>query len=123
LPVSRLYPLLALVNLLAGGFLIVATYGFGAKTTSEIGLEVSIVVMLLGVLMTYWSLGLREKVVALPLGIATTAVAVWTIIASTAFPDETAQWLVFASGCAHIGIAVVGIVVHEVIAPPARNQG
>ena len=47
------YAVLALVNLLAGGFLVVATYGFGDSTAVNIGFGLSIAVLCLGVIMGY----------------------------------------------------------------------
>jgi hypothetical protein len=47
LEAQRYYPLLAIANLLAGGFLVVSVYGFNAQTTADVGLGVSIGVVLI----------------------------------------------------------------------------
>lgn len=38
----------------------------------------------------------------------------WTIIASLIFAGSTITWLGFASACAFVGLAVIGLCLHEV---------
>jgi hypothetical protein len=111
------YSLLALVNLLVGGFMCTAVYGFGPETSTDIGFGLSIAVAVLGAVMGY--IGLQssrtnERIGLGVLGYSTAALAAWTIVATQAFDPETAQWLVFGSGCGHIALSVAGIVTHEV---------
>jgi hypothetical protein len=121
LEAQRYYPLLAIANLLAGGFLVVSVYGFNAQTTADLGLGVSIGVVLIGLAMTYWGFQLHDNT-AMPLGAATTALGVWTIIASTVFEPKTAQWLIFANGLGHIGLSVTGLVLTEITRPVPRRR-
>jgi hypothetical protein len=55
------------------------------------------------------------------LGYSTAALAAWTVIATQAFDPETAQWLVFGSGCGHIALSVAGIITHEATARRPRT--
>jgi hypothetical protein len=118
---QRFYPLLALANLLAGGFLVVAVFGFSAETTADIGLGVSILITLIGLALTYWGYQLNDNL-AMPLGAATVALGIWTIVASTVFEPETAQWIIFASGLGHVGLSVTGLVLTELTRPVARRR-
>ena len=113
------YSLLALANLLVGGFMCVSVYGFGAETSTDIGFALSIAVAVLGVAMGY--VGFRssktnERIGLGVLGYATATLATWTIIATQVFDPETAQWMVFGSGCGHIALSVAGIITHEATA-------
>ena len=123
------YTSLALVNLLAGAFLVTASYGFDPDVTVHLGFGVSIAVVLVGLAMAYlgYAGGQRqeEKLGLGLLGLLTAALAAWTIIATAGtFDDETARWLVFASGLGHVALAVAGILTHEAIvgAPAPRRR-
>jgi hypothetical protein len=123
------YTSLALVNLLAGAFLVTATYGFEPDTTVHVGFGVSIAVVLVGLAMAYFGYagGQRpeEKLGLGLLGLLTAVLAAWTIVATAGtFPDDTARWLVFASGLGHVALAVAGIISHEAItgAPAPRRR-
>jgi hypothetical protein len=111
------YAVLALVNLLAGGFLATSTYGFDASTTADIGLAVSIVVLMVGATMGYVGyMRSKDEIIRLSLGLLgwmTAGLASWTIIATQAFEPTTSRWLVFASGLGHISLSVAGIITHE----------
>src|SRR5918996_5016538 len=114
------YTSLALVNLLAGAFLVTATYGFEPETTVHLGFGVSIAVVLVGLAMAYFgytgSQRQEEKLGLGLLGLLTAGLAAWTIIATAGtFPDDTARWLVFASGLGHVALAAAGIITHEAI--------
>jgi hypothetical protein len=114
------YTSLALANLLAGAFLVTATYGFEPATTVALGFGISIAVVLVGLAMGYLGYtGSRrpdEKLGLGLLGVLTAALAAWTVVATTGiFSDETARWLVFASGLGHVALAVAGILTHEAI--------
>ena len=111
-----LYVVLALVNMLAGGFLVTSTYGFDAGTTADLGFAISIAVLLFGVAMGLVGYRSRKKVERVGLGLlgyATAALATWTIIATQVFAASTAQWMVFGSGIGHIVLAVAGIITLE----------
>src|SRR5918996_2925861 len=122
------YTSLALVNLLAGAFLVTATYGFEPETTVHLGFGVSIAVVLVGLAMAYFGYtgGQRpeEKLGLGLLGLLTAVLAAWTIIATAGvFPDDTARWLMFASGLGHVALAVAGIISHEAITGAAPPRG
>ncbi|MGH2990383.1 MAG: hypothetical protein ACRDMA_11070 [Solirubrobacterales bacterium] len=114
------YTGLALANLLAGAFLVTASYGFEPSTTVAVGFGVSIAVVVFGLAMAYFGYtGSRrpdEKLGLGVLGLLTAALAAWTVVATTGiFTDDTARWLVFASGLGHVALAVAGIITHEAI--------
>jgi hypothetical protein len=119
-----LYSLLALANLLVGGFMCVSVYGFDPATSTDIGFALSIAVAVLGLAMGY--IGLQssktnERIGLGVLGYATAALAAWTVVATQAFDPETAQWMVFGSGCGHIALSVAGIITHEVTSNRPRR--
>jgi hypothetical protein len=110
------YSILALANLLVGGFMCVSVYGFTPETSTDIGFALSIAVACLGLAMGYVGLQsskTNERIGLGVLGYATAALAAWTIVATQAFDPETAQWMVFGSGCGHIALSVTGIITHE----------
>jgi hypothetical protein len=113
------YTILALVNLIAGGFLVTSTYAFDPSTAVNIGFGVSIAVGLLGTAMGYVGFMSSKRDVRIGLGVlgwATAGLASWTVIATQVFNDDTARWLVFASGLGHIALSVAGIITHEATA-------
>jgi hypothetical protein len=114
------YQFLALINLLAGGFIAVATYGFSPETAVDCGFGVSIGVLCLGLLMSYRAWKNKEPVGLLALAVVTCSVAAWTIVASRTFDVETARWLVFASGLTHIGLSVLAFALTDGIFEPAK---
>jgi hypothetical protein len=107
------YAVLALVNLLAGAFLVTSTYAFGAGTTSDIGFGVSIAVALLGLVMGYFGFASTKRSERISLGVMgwlTATLASWTVVATQVFDAETARWLVFGSGMGHIALSAAGII-------------
>ena len=113
------YSVLALVNLLAGGFLCTSVYGFDAGTATDIGFAVSIAVAVFGCAMGYvgfQSSRTGERIGLGVLGYATATLAAWTVVATQVFDPSTAQWLVFGSGAGHIALSVAGIITHEATA-------
>ena len=108
------YPFLAIANLLAGGFLVVAVFGFSMPVAVWLGFAVSIAVALFALGMIYPSI--REPRMSGPalLGLCTAILAGWTIVATQVFSDATALWLVFASALGHVGLSLIGLVMHEI---------
>ena len=104
------YPLLALGNLLAGGFLIAAVFGFSDETATELGFGVSIAVAVFGLAMVWVGREEGEAAGITALGLATAILAGWTIIATSVYDPSTAQWLVLSSACGHVILSVAGIV-------------
>ena len=120
-----LYAILALANLVAGGFLCTATYGFDAQTATDIGFAVSIAVGVLGAIMGYVGFQSAKSDVRISLGLIgwlTAALAGWTVIATQVFDADTAQWLVFGSGAGHIVLSIAGIITHEATLPKAARR-
>jgi hypothetical protein len=118
------YVVLALVNMLAGGFMVTSTYGFDASTTTDLGFAVSIGVLVFGVAMGWIGYHSRKKAERVGLGLlgyATAGLASWTIIATQVFASSTAQWMVFGSGLGHIALSVAGILTLESTAPRYRR--
>src|SRR5262245_5415239 len=121
------YTLLALANLIAGAFLVTATFAFEPSTVVALGFSISIAVVLLGLAMAYFGYqgGTRpEEQIGLGLlGVLTAALAAWTVLATTGiFPDDTARWLVFASGLGHVALALAGVITHEAVAARAAPR-
>ena len=119
------YAVLALVNMLAGGFLVTSTYGFDAGTTTDLGFAVSIAVLLIGLAMGYTGYRSRKRAERVGLGLlgyATAGLATWTVIATQVFSSSTAQWMVFGSGLGHIALAVAGIITLETTAPRGARR-
>jgi hypothetical protein len=118
------YTILALANLIAGGFLVVSAYAFEPSTTSDVGFAVSIAVGLIGTAMGYVGFMSSNRDIRIGLGIlgwATAGLASWTVIATRVFEDDTARWLVFGSGLGHIALSVAGIITHEATFPRRRT--
>jgi hypothetical protein len=110
------YSVLALANLLVGGFLCTSVYGFSPETSTDVGFALSIGVCVLGLAMGYigfLSSKTNERIGLGVLGYGTATLAAWTVIATQVFDPETAQWLVFGSGCGHITLSAAGIITHE----------
>jgi hypothetical protein len=120
------FPLLALGNLLAGGFLIAAVFGFSDETATELGFGISIAVAVFGLAMVYAGIKEGEVPGVTALGLATAVLAGWTIIATSVYDPSTAKWLVLASALGHVVLSVAGLVGHEVAReygkPPARGR-
>lgn len=122
------YTLLALANLLAGAFLVTATFAFEPSTVVALGFAISIAVVLIGLGMAYigytGSSRPDEQIGLGLLGVLTAALAAWTVVATTGiFSDDTARWLVFSSGLGHVALALAGIITHEAItARPAPRK-
>jgi hypothetical protein len=117
------YAVLALVNLLAGAFLVTATYAFDASTAVTLGFAVSIAVAILGLAMGYFgfaSTKRHERIGLGLLGYLTAALASWTVVATQVFDVETARWLVFGSGLGHIALSVAGIITQTATTPVRR---
>jgi hypothetical protein len=112
------YPFLAMGNLLGGGFLIVAVFAWAAGTAAWLGFAVSIPLLLLGLAMAYSAVrrgaGNSERIGVTTLGLITSVIATWTIIASLVFAPTTARWLIFASACAHVVLSMTSLVIREI---------
>jgi hypothetical protein len=112
------YPFLAMGNLLGGGFLLVAVFAWAAGTATWLGFAISIPLLLFGLAMAYSALrggaAVGERIGVTTLGLITSAIAAWTIIASLVFAPSTARWLIFASACAHVVLSMASLVIREI---------
>jgi hypothetical protein len=120
------YPFLAMGNLLGGGFLIVAVFAWSAATVVWLGFAVSILLLAFGGAIAYSALrdgaGLSERIGVTTLGVITSLVASWTIIASLVFAPSTARWLIFASACAQVMLSMASLGIREVTAERVVHQ-
>ena len=111
------YPFLAMGNLLAGGFLVVAVFAFAVTSAVWLGFAVSIPLVLFGLAIAYSAargVGSGERIGVTVLGALTSVVASWTIIASLVFAPSTARWFIFASACAHVALSMASLAIREV---------
>ncbi|MGH9094545.1 MAG: hypothetical protein ACRDXE_05235 [Acidimicrobiales bacterium] len=101
----------------AGGFIVVASQAFATDVTAWLAFAIgvgAVVVAFVPVLA-----GARRWILALD--VATTILAVWTIIASLVFSGGAVQWLSFAEGLGLVGLAALGLTVdHLRLATVAR---
>jgi hypothetical protein len=100
-----------LVVLLAGAFLVAASFAFGEEVLGWVGLAVGCVVVLT-VLVTFAVRG--RGIAQRALDACVVLAGAWTIVAARTFADGTLRWLTFAEGAALAFIAVAGLIVHEV---------
>lgn len=98
-----------LILAVAAGFLVVATQAFAPVTVAWItfGIAVGTVMLSTG------ALALRTGLVQRLLTAAALIIGIWTIVASLVFFPTTVVWLGFASALALVGLAVVGLILHE----------
>jgi hypothetical protein len=112
------YPFLAMGNLLGGGFLLVAVFAWAAATATWLGFAISIPLLLFGLAMAYSALrggaAVGERIGVTTLGLITSVIAGWTIIASLVFAPSTARWVIFASACAHVILSMASLVIREI---------
>jgi hypothetical protein len=55
-----------------------------------------------------------ERIGVTTLGLITSVIAAWTIIASLVFAPSTARWVIFASACAHVILSMASLVIREI---------
>jgi hypothetical protein len=104
-------------TLLGGGFLIVAMFAWAPSTAAWLGFAVSIALLFFGLATAYSGargVGIAERIGVTALGLLTTGIAIWTIIASLVFAPTTARWLIFASSCAYVALSMIGLVIREI---------
>lgn len=98
------------VSLIVGGaFLVVASFAWGVSVFQWIMLGIGIIALLTTGAVVLPRRGLVQR--ALDGTIA--VLGAWTIVASMVFSGSTVTWLGFASGCAFVGLALIGLTVHE----------
>ena len=95
---------------LAGGFVVVCSEAFSAGVTGWIALGTAI-----GILagLTVAQLDRTRSLVQRCLDAVVVGLGIWTIIASVVFAGATLTWLSFAEGLGFVGLAVAGLMLHE----------
>lgn len=91
-------------------FLIVATAAFRLEAIKWLAFAISIGTLVLSVGIAY---RYRNELASLLTAVVTVAVSAWTIIASVVFSLGTVQNLTLASALAISGLALAGLVEHE----------
>jgi hypothetical protein len=98
--------------LLAGAFLVSASFAFDAETTGWLALAV-------GCLTTLTVLGafaLRGRgTPQRAFDVCVLVTALWTVVASRVFAGAELKWLSFASGAVMALLSFAGLIVHEVL--------
>jgi hypothetical protein len=85
-----------------------STFTLSAITELSFGIGIGTLVVSLGLARHY-----HDHIPTLAIGILTTAVSAWTIVASLVFAEPTVQNLTLASSLAISGLAIVGLTAHE----------
>ena len=99
-----------LLVLLAGGFVVVSSQAFNARTTGWIAFGIA-----LGILgVTAASQHTRKRGnVQTGLDAITGLLGVWTVVASVLFDGATLTWVSFGEALGFAGLAIAGLVAHE----------
>ena len=94
---------------IAGGFTVVASMAWAPATFSWLMFAAGIVAVALAGAIVVRGRGLAQRSLDGILAI----LGAWTIVASLVFAGSVITWLGFASGAAFVGLALVGLVLHE----------
>jgi hypothetical protein len=94
---------------LLAGFLVVATMSFAPASVAWITFGIAIAATVVGLSMAGGIRDLAQR----GLGALVAVIAIWTIVASLVFVPTTVVWLGFASALALVGLAVAGLIEHE----------
>jgi hypothetical protein len=106
---KRYYPLTQLLAV-AGGFVVITTFAFGASAATSIDFAISIGALLIGLAVA--------RGVSAGIGLGTSVLGAWSILVTLGiFSGATQRWLDFAAGAA---FAVAGLVASALV---ARSQG
>lgn len=96
--------------MLAGGLIVVCSQAFSAGIAGWIAFGIG-----LGILAMVGGVQLDRSRGWLQHGLDGVAglLAIWTVIAAVVFSGSPLAWLVFAEGLGFVGLALVGLVAHE----------
>jgi hypothetical protein len=95
---------------LVGAAVVVASQAFSATVTGWVMFGVSLaVVALLGAAQLDRGRGLVQRL----LDAGTGALALWAVVASAVFSGATVTWLTFGEAIGFVGLAVIGLIAHE----------
>jgi hypothetical protein len=98
-----------LVLALIAGFLVVATQAFGLPAVKWLSFAIAIGATALSLGTAGFRVGLVQRAISAVAAV----IGIWTIVESQVFSLHTVMWLGFASAVALVGLAVVGLMVHE----------
>jgi hypothetical protein len=114
---------LTLALALGGAFLVVDSFAWSPGAASDIGFAVSLAMLPVGLALLatarrtpqYVSLPARDLRVAAWQAIAMLAITIagWNVVQSRIWDGGTARWLTFANGLAIAGVALAGLILHE----------
>lgn len=95
---------------LVGAIIVVISMALGAGATGWVAFGIALgVLAMLALVQVEHGRGLPQR----SLDGVTGVLAIWTVIASAVFTGGALTWLSFAEGCGLVGLALVGLVVHE----------
>ncbi|HEX6763536.1 MAG TPA: hypothetical protein VF094_12115 [Gaiellaceae bacterium] len=98
------------VLMLAGGLIVVCSQAFSAGLAGWIAFGIGLgILAMVGAAQLDRSRGWAQEGLD---GLAG-GLAIWTVIAAVVFSGSPLTWLVFAEGLGFVGLALVGIVAHE----------
>jgi hypothetical protein len=104
-------------------FLVVVSLAFAPTATVWLAFAISIGTLAVSAGIAY---RYRGDMPSLLLGLATSVVSAWTIVATLVFSQGTVQTLALASSLAITGLAVVGLTAHEIehdyVVLPAQRE-
>lgn len=101
--------LLNLLLALVAGTLVVFTQAFGVGTVSTLVFAFAIGLTVLALASAVMPTTITQRVI----GAAATIIGAWTIVASLVFSATTVLWLGFAGALGILGLALIGLTVHE----------
>lgn len=100
-----------IVLALAGGFLVVASRVFAPGTVAWLALAIGLgALALAGVVQLQRSRGILQRWLDAVSG----GLAIWTAVAAMAYTGSVMTWLSFADALGFVGLALAGLVAHEV---------
>lgn len=94
----------------AGGFIVVASQAFTSGVTAWITFGIGLgILAMLGAVQLDRSRGILQRGLDAMAG----TLGIWTVIASVVFAGATVTWLSFAEALGLVGLALAGLVAHE----------
>jgi hypothetical protein len=94
-------------------FLLVACFAFRPPLVGWLGFAMSCATVV--TVLVAFAFGGRGPVARM-IDVILAVIGAWTIVASRAYSGGTVKWLSFSSGAALWGLAVIGLIVHELLA-------
>ena len=95
----------------AGAVVVVSTQAFASQTAGWVTFGVSLGALALLAIANRERAGERIEWV---IDVEIAVLALWSAVASVVYSGSTLKWLSLAEGLAYVGLAVAGLIVHEV---------